>query len=589
MYVVATAGHVDHGKSTLVAALTGIDPDRLAEEKRRGLTIDLGFAAMTLPSGRAISFVDVPGHVNFIENMLAGVGVLRECLFVVAATEGWKPQSQEHLQILELFALDRGVIAMTKKDLVDEDSLALVREEIAAAVEGTFLESAPLIETDALHGVGLDAVQLALDSMVRPEPARERLRPRLWIDRSFSMRGAGSVVTGTLTGGDIAEHDVVDLVAMGAARASQPVRVRSVQVHNIDVERATPGHRVAVNVVGVERQLIRRGQALVHRDQWVLTKTVDASLRVLSSLDHPVTRRGAYQLYVGSAHHPVKLRVLGDASIPPGESGLVRLHLPVELPLVMGDRYVLRESGRSETVGGGAVLDVEPILTAAKARPDGSLDRLIAERGWVSIEHLEKLSGQRVRANVGEDWIVHPLTLEQSKERLRAMVDEAGALGLDVRELDERDRALLDAMDEFTVDGIRVRIALDSLDDPLLRHPYVALLESSPFNPPSPLEGNVGRVELDELQRRGLIVKCDDVYFAPSAIERASELVAHLLANHPDGVSASQVKECLGTSRKFALPILGFLDANGVTRRRGDLRVGGPRLPSLDDKTMVRR
>ncbi len=585
MYVVATAGHVDHGKSTLVAALTGIDPDRLAEEKRRGLTIDLGFAAMTLPSGRAISFVDVPGHVNFIENMLAGVGVLRECLFVVAATEGWKPQSEEHLRILELFAFSRGVIALTKVDLVDDVVRARVRGEVVRAVEGTFLEGAPIIETDAVHGLGLQALTLALDKVVETESLAEgRGRPRLWVDRSFSIRGAGTVVTGTLTGGSLHEHDLIDLVATGTGRDCAQVRVRSLQVHNGDVDRATPGHRVAVNLAGIEHHAVRRGQALVRREQWVLTTTIDASLRVLSSLDHNVTRRGAYQAYVGSAHHRVKLRVLGDAAIVPGESGLVRLHLPVELPLLMGDRFVLRESGRSETVGGGEVLDVEPMLPAAKARPDASVDRLIAERGWVLVEHLEKLTGERVRANVGE-WCVDPRTLGESTRRLRLKVDEAGDLGLDLRTIDAHERALLDEMNELAVDGNRIRVVKDDAHDPIANHPYVALLESALFSPPSPVEARVSKVELDELVRRGSILKWEDLYFAASAMTRASEVVAQVLAQHPDGVSASQVRERLGTTRKFALPILRFLDANGVTRRRGDLRIAGPRLPSLHDQS----
>ncbi len=342
MNVVATAGHVDHGKSTLVAALTGVDPDRLLEEKQRGLTIDLGFAAMTLPSGRDISFVDVPGHVNFIENMMAGVGVLHECLFVVAATEGWKPQSEEHLRVLELFGLRRGVVAITKVDLVDDDRRAFVHRQVATALKGTFLDGAPIIDAVAWRHEGLGDLARALDDVVQSEtldPVRDR--PRLWIDRSFVMRGAGTVVTGTLTGGNLGEDDVVDLLAMGNGR-DRPVRVRTLQVHNRRVAHATPGHRVAANLVGAELGEIGRGQALVRRDQWLPSKTVDATLRVLGSLGHEVTRRGAYLAFAGSAHHPVKVRILGDAAIQPGVAGLVRLHFPVEL--ATGARRSLRAS-----------------------------------------------------------------------------------------------------------------------------------------------------------------------------------------------------------------------------------------------------
>jgi selenocysteine-specific elongation factor len=372
-HVVATAGHVDHGKSTLVRALTGIDPDRFAEEKRRGLTIDLGFAWTDLPSGGGVAFVDVPGHVRFLKNMLAGVGAVDACLFVVAATEGWKPQSEEHLRILELLGIDRGTIALTKSGIVDADHLELARLDVADRVAGTFLASSEVVAVDAPTGVGLGELRLALDRMLSAtSTAADRERPRLWVDRSFAAAGAGTVVTGTLTGGWIATGDELAVVAGGQER---PVRVRALQSQGAAHDRIGPSHRVAVNLVGVHHDAVARGDALVRPGQWHLTRTLDASLSVLASLDHDVSRRGAHVAYVGSGEHPVRLRILGPDAIAPGGTGLVRMHLQVALPLLPGDRFVVRESGRGETIGGGEVLDVAPVRSAARAAPARSVVR----------------------------------------------------------------------------------------------------------------------------------------------------------------------------------------------------------------------
>ncbi|MCP4850712.1 MAG: selenocysteine-specific translation elongation factor, partial [Actinomycetia bacterium] len=255
MHVVATAGHVDHGKSTLVEALTGTDPDRFEEEKARGLTIDLGFAATTLPSGAALSLVDVPGHVRFLKNMLAGVGAVDACLFVVAATEGWKPQSEEHLRILELLGIGHGVIALTKVGLADEDLVDLARLEIIEQVEGTFLEGAAVVATDAPTGLGLDDLRVALDDLVGATPtAMDHGRPRLWVDRAFSAKGAGTVVTGTLSGGALRVDDELAIHPTGTA-----VRVRSLENHHASHLELPPGSRCAVNLVGAAHDEVVRG------------------------------------------------------------------------------------------------------------------------------------------------------------------------------------------------------------------------------------------------------------------------------------------------------------------------------------------
>ena len=279
MTVVGTAGHVDHGKSSLVLALTGTDPDRFAEEQRRGLTIDLGFAHAALPSGAVISLIDVPGHVRFLRNMLAGVGGIDACLFVVAATEGWKPQSEEHLRILQLLGLRDGVVALTKVDLVDDEWRELQTLEVLDRLAGTFLEGAPVVPVSAHTGEGLDRLCHELDLLLaRTTDAIDRGRPRLWIDRSFAAKGSGTVVTGTLTDGSLHVDQRIDVLPAGRS-----ARIRSMQQHGAPIDVARPGSRVALNLGGVDHHEIGRGDAVVVAAQWRPTRRVDATLDVLAA------------------------------------------------------------------------------------------------------------------------------------------------------------------------------------------------------------------------------------------------------------------------------------------------------------------
>jgi selenocysteine-specific elongation factor len=581
MHVLATAGHVDHGKSTLVRALTGIDPDRLVEERERGLTIDLGFAWTTLPSGTELAFVDVPGHVRFIKNMLAGVGAVDACLFVVAATEGWKPQSEEHLRILELLGVGHGVVALTKVASVDDEWRQLAGLDVTDHVTGTFLERAEMIEVDAPAGQGVDTLRQALDRLLAATPtAADHDRPRLWVDRCFSARGSGTVVTGTLTGGSLAVDD--ELVWIGPETRPETVRVRALQSHKEGHDRVGPGRRVAVNLSGLAHGRPRRGDALVRPGQWFLSRTLDCALDVLSTLDHEVSRRGAYQAYIGSGEHPASVRVLGSRALPPGTGGHVRLHLPVPLPLLPGDRYVLRESGRSETVGGGEILDVDPVLPASRAAPSRSVSRVIAERAWVEADALERLTGERRPPTVGGRWVVDPAALVDVTEEVATAVAGAGPLGLDLVTLDERRRAVAAGLEGVVIEGGRARPASSSRhDEALAGHPYLAALREDPFSPPDP-RGRIERAELRELVRLGLVVERDGCYFCGEAVEEAAVVVARLLRASPEGVTVASVRDALGTTRKFLLPLLAQLDATGVTRRRGDVRVDGPRLPRPD-------
>ncbi|MET0326016.1 MAG: selenocysteine-specific translation elongation factor [Ilumatobacteraceae bacterium] len=571
MRVIATAGHVDHGKSSIVMALTGTDPDRFAEEKRRGLTIDLGFAH-AIVDGEAISFVDVPGHVRFLRNMLAGVGGVDACLFVVAASEGWKPQSEEHLRILELVGVRHGVIALTKIDVLDDaDLVELAGLEVADHLAGTFLAGAPIVPVAAPLGVGLDELASALSALARATPAsRDRGRPRLWIDRVFSSKGSGTVVTGTLTDGSIAAGDPVVVEPGGRA-----ARVRVIQTTGTVVSAIEPGHRVALNLAGVEHTELARGDVVVTPGRWRATERIDASLTVLASLDHVVSRRGAYAAYIGSGEHAVRLRVLGSESLAPGQTGSVRLHLPVALPLLPGDRYVLRESGRDETVGGGEVLDVAPLLPASRARPDRDVDRVVAERGWVDVDELELLTGERRQPTVGR-WVAPADVVTSAAVELSNRLDAAGPRGLDVSTLDDRQRAVLATLDDVVVDGVNARRA-DRVD-PLDGHPAIAALAAGGLAPAEPV--GIDRAELRELARRGVLVERDGLWFHSEAVAAAGLLAADLLRQQPAGFTVGAFREAAGITRKHAVPLLAELDARGVTRRRDDLRIAGNRLPT---------
>lgn len=601
MHVVATAGHVDHGKSTLVHAMTGMDPDRLAEEKARGLTIDLGFAWATLPSGRELAFVDVPGHVRFVKNMLAGVGAVDACLFVVSVTEGWKPQSEEHLRILDLLGVRHAVVALTRAAADGGELVELARLDVEERLEGTALEGSPTVPVDVPAGLGLDDLMAALDAMLARTPtAADHGRPRLWIDRSFVMSGSGTVVTGTLAGGQLAVGDRLDVLpGPPPAHGAVGVRVRGLQSHREPVGQVVPGHRVAVNIVpaaaaergGGRISALGRGQALVRGDQWLPTTVLDASLTVLEAAPAAVGRagRGAYQAYFGAGEHAVRLRVLGAEEIAPGQTGWVRLRLPVPLPLLPGDRFVLRDAGRSRTVAGGEVLDVAPVLRPSRARPDHTVERVVAERGWVDADLLERLTGVRRAPDVGTRWVVHPPLLADMAAQLRKQVAAAGPLGLDVGELDERQRAVVGHLEAGGEVVVRAGRALEAgaaaskaSEAALATHPYLQALEAEPFSPPDPAAAGVDRAELGQLVRAGLVMERDGHYFSARAVGRAATTVARLLTEHPEGVTVSTVRSALGSTRKHVVPLLSLLDATGVTRRRGDVRVGGPHLPLVE-------
>jgi len=593
--VVATAGHVDHGKSSLVLALTGTDPDRFAEEKARGLTIDLGFAFTTLPSGVEVGFVDVPGHVRFLKNMLAGVGAVEVAVFVVAAAEGWMPQSEEHLRILELLGVRHGVVAVTKADLVDDDLLELALLDVEEHLIGSPLAGAPIVACDSLSRRGLDDFVHSLDDMLATAPeAVDHARPRLWVDRVFAAKGSGTVVTGTLVGGAVGIDDELTI-----ARLDRRVRVRGIESAHRRLERVGPGSRVALNLAGIDHHELHRGDALVRAGQWSLTRVVDVALHPVTH--EPIPPRGRWQAYVGSGEHECRWRAF-DA-----EDGSVRgarVTFAEALALAPGDRFVLRDPGRGETVAGAVVLDAEALGRIADAAARGSRplgDRLVHARGWVARGALPRLAGcspddadaladATIAAGAASalgDWLVDPATLQAARAAARVAVDRLHrdqplARGLELTVLAdalrvdaERARLIADGTDGLVVEHGLVRDASRTV--PTADTPdavaLVAALDASPFTPPTPGDIALARA----LVREGVLVDVNGVLFTRGAVDKARRLLVERFAI-TDTVSVGDARELLGSTRKYVVPLMEWFDANGVTRRRGDSRIAGPRL-----------
>jgi selenocysteine-specific elongation factor len=631
-HVIGTAGHVDHGKSALVQALTGTDPDRLAEEKARGMTIDLGFAWTTLPSGREVGFVDVPGHERFVHNMLAGVGGVGCALFVVDASEGWRPQSAEHLAILDLLGIPAGVVALTKADLVEEAARDQVAAEVAARLRGTALAGAAVVPTAAPSGLGVDALAAALDAALDrlPEPP-DRGRPRLPVDRVFTMRGSGTVVTGTLSGGSLRAAGEAELLPSG-----RRVRVRGLQGHGRPLAEATPARRLAVNLAGVATAQVARGDVLALPGQWAATSTADCRLRCLAGAPAPLGWRGAYLVYAGAAESPARLQPIDAAEVRPGGDALVRLHLERPLVLDAFEPVVLRDSGRDETVGGGLVLDPFPPATvrgtAARVRrteeleareaagPAGLLDRVLAERGVVPLADLPRLAGvapdrlpapsavrSRTLAWARDAWEAATAAVLAAVERQHR--DDPSAAGLPAQAA--RSAALAPAAGPggglagpggapgaawpaaAGAEVVEALVAAGRLvpDGPTLRSPghgvrldpaqqaLVARVEAALDEAGVGLLGEAALQELGAdrkatalLVRLGVLVAvAPGGYLGRSTLEGA---VATLRGSFPDGrlFAATEAREALGTTRRTAIPLLEHLDRSGVTVRLGDLR-----------------
>jgi selenocysteine-specific elongation factor len=584
--VLATAGHVDHGKSTLIRALTGMDPDRWVEERRRGLTIDLGFAWTTLASGREVAFVDVPGHHRFLSNTLAGLGPAPVVCFVVAADEGWQAQSSDHRDAVAALGIRHGVIVITRADRAPEGA-AEVLEQAREELSDTGLRDAPGVIVSAVDGSGLTELDATLDRVLSQVPTPETTaRLRLWVDRSFTITGAGTVVTGTLAAGTLARGDRLDL--LGAER-TRSVVIRGLQSRGEPYPKLGPVARVALNLRGVSRDAIHRGDALVTPDAWPSTRMLDVR-RLTGS---PLTEAPAQLVvHVGTAAVPARLRPFDD------DHG--RLTLDRRLPLVLGDRLILRYPGGSQVLAGAQVLDADPPplrrrgdsarRAAALAGMDagGDVGAEVARRGAVHERHLRRLGLLSSDANpptgvrVLDGWWVHGPTYDAWQQRLRSAVQELHARdpladGLSrgaARDLlGMPDESLLDAVARdagLEQGGGHIRVA-GTRDDLGNAEAAVgdleARLRAEPFHAPEADELSalrLGARELAAAERAGRVLRLrDGVVLLPTAPALAMRALARL----EQPFTTSQARQALCTTRRVAIPLLEHLDTRGWTRR----------------------
>lgn len=618
-FVIATAGHIDHGKSSLVQALTGIDPDRLEEEKRRGMTIDLGFAYLDLPGRVRVGIVDVPGHRRFLKNMLAGVHAIDAVLFVIAADEGPMPQTLEHLAIVDLLRIEHGVVALTKADLVAEDWLGLVTEEVRRVIGSSGLKSAPVIPVSSVTGAGLPALREALAQALHDvQPRPDTGRPRLAVDRSFAMAGFGTVVTGTLIGGTLVVGDELAILPAG-----RRVRVRGLQQHNRAVVKAQPGSRTAVNLAGVERSEVSRGDVLARPGLATPSRRIDVQLQVLPGAPHPLRHRARLLLYQGTAEVPVEVLLLDGDELSPGQQGWAQLFAEAPITALPGDRFVLRRPAPAATIAGGAIVDVRArrhrrrdpqVLSGLEARGRNDLKTTCAAElaRWPQGITLADLAlrlnlpvadvGQAVEALIAQGAAhrmgsvlvatvivdvlrermgsqlaayhrAHPLRAGMPKEELRSRTGTP-AMFPAMLNLLMQDGTLKDVGSEIALSGHTAALGPEQEASVAA---VLADLEQTPLSPP-PLSALVERHHLTPaliqyLVASGRIVRVnDDTIFSRRAYDEAvARLTEHL--RREQKVSVAQARDVLRSSRRYVLPLLEWLDTQKVTRRVGDDRI----------------
>jgi len=594
MPVVGTAGHVDHGKSTLILALTGRDPDRWEEEKRRGLTIDLGFAWTTLPDGAEISFVVVPGHQRFIKNMLSGIEAIDVALLVVAADEGWMPQSEEHLAVLDLLGVRHGVVAVTKADRVDADLLTLASLEVEDHLEGTALEGSAIVPVSAPTGFGIDALETALVKAVATATAefRDTGRARMWIDRTFTIAGSGTVVTGTLLDGPLSVDDKVTLWPdrIGA-------RIRSLQSHERSHETVQPHTRVAANLVGLDRRDVSRGAMLGTPGAWSTTKRFLAQITTARYVEEPITTKGAFHLHLGSGAQPVRLRPLDGTGILGSSYALLTVEEPIAVKI--GDRFIIREVGRRQVVAGGQVLDPAPATRSRDVLASGPVlssvlgfsppdmaTPLLQVRGSDEIERIAQHTGGGIPNGLlaGGLAISHEaadgLTIRISQEAqafhaenpLRPgmpKADLASRLGISVTILDSLIVRSPDVRDKGPVVASTVFSPAFGPEEEAARSRVIDMLETAGLTVPRVQDLGIDRELLHALLRSGdLIQVSEDLVFLPTHIDIISKGMADL----PNPFTVAEFRDRFAISRKYAVPLLEWLDAAAVTKRSGDAR-----------------
>ncbi len=626
MRVIGTAGHVDHGKSSLVEAITGINPDRLAEEQRRQMTIDLGFAWLTLPDGESVGIVDVPGHRDFIENMLAGAGGIDAVLFVVAADEGVMPQTREHLSILDLLNVQKGIIALTKTDVVDGEWLDLVEEDVSKLVSLSSLGQSPIVRVSSKTGEGLDELVTSLQNILQEVPRRkDRGAPRLPIDRIFTIAGFGTVVTGTLLDGTLAIGDSVE-IHPGRSKG----RIRGLQTHKEKLDHAIQGSRVAVNISGIEVDDVERGEVVIKPGSYISTSMIDVHFRLLADTDHVMRHDQEVKLYAGAAQRIAKVRLLGRDVLNPGEDGWLQLLLSAPVVMIRGDRFILRRPSPSSTLGGGVVADAHP------KRRHRLKDHAVIEQLEAFLRGTPATVLQRTLEGMGPAPLPNALkeagiSDDEAEEAIRELIQNGELIALNENELSvessslvmdknswltivERIRKILAEYHRanplqigMPIEELRSKMGMETkLATFLLEHAvkdgtvvivpgYVALKEhrvqleenekkvvdqlllkfdSNPYAPPSLKETKqeIGDYLVRFLLESGALVQVsEDVIFKAATYDEMVDKVKENLKENGT-LTVADVRDEFQTSRKYALALMEHLDAVGVTVREGDLR-----------------
>jgi selenocysteine-specific elongation factor len=627
MRVIGTAGHVDHGKSALIAALTGTHPDRLKEEQEREMTIDLGFGWLTLPDGEEIGIVDVPGHRDFIENMLSGIAGIDAVLLIIAADEGVMPQTREHLAILDLLQIPAGLIALTKTDLItDPEWLALIEADIRNVVKGTVLQDAPILRVSAKTQVGLQELLKSLSEIIKDRPQRLDLgRPRLPIDRVFSMSGFGTVVTGTLIDGELSLGDEVVILPSG-----RKGRIRGLQTHKKKEQHAVPGSRTAVNITGISVDQIERGEVLALPGQYQPTRRLDARLQVLKEISSPLKHGVEVKVFLGASERMAALRLLDVDTLGPAAEGWVQLELREPVVAVRGDRFIIRRPSPGETLGGGVIIDHEPkgrhkrldrnvlkslaslaagspsevLLEAAialniapvrdivaKSRLDsetslGALEQGIASGDLVLLEDGELSGASDLLVVAASRWnplrerMLQMVTAYHSNNPLRRGIPREelkSKLKLTARQFTVvvakliAEGVLSEAGSTLAMVGHEIRLTSDhqSRVQGLMRY-----FEDSPFAPPSVKEcqEQVGADIYGVLIDQGTLIQLsNEVVFRTQDYEQMVEKIRTFISEN-GRMSVADARDLFGSSRKFMLALLEFLDVKGLTMREGDYR-----------------
>lgn len=629
--IIGTAGHVDHGKTQLIRALTGVDTDRLKEEKKRGITIDLGFAWLDLPDGGRAGIIDVPGHERFVKNMLAGAGGVTLAMLVIAADDGVMPQTREHLAILNLLDIRDGVIVITKADLADADWIAFVQEDIRAATKDTFLQNAPMVVVSSYTGQGIEELRAILIQRVQKATGGNESRPfRVPVDRIFSSPGFGTIITGTLIEGTLSEGDEVEIFP-----ARLRSRVRNLQVHSKDVETASAGQRVAVNLAGIKRDDLQRGDVLAVPGSMKNTFFLDVKLSALKDSGRILKNGSRLHFYQGSREALCKLILLGCDTLKPGQAAYAQLRFTEPIAVKKGDRFIVRFYSPVETVGGGVILDANPkrhqrsdsaIHAALRIRETGSdkdallqaisdaspgftplqdiqkqlsmdnekfrtlLETLLAEgsavrlstKTAVSTEYIDAL-GRKLHKLLRDYHAANPLQAGMRRDELRGRL-------LPKREISLVDRILSYFEQNRLIIAVGPKLALSDFqivyteDEKKVSERIVSALRENEYAPPSleelfamfPREKMIVKRVFDALLDSGVLVMTSgQVFFLSESVEKAWQALAQFIATHGQ-ITLAAFRDIIGTSRKYALPLLEYYDKEGRTRMIGDARFLGP-------------